>query len=205
MPGRIKTYCHLKANRVFVQGVERFAVTSGNDLKSFTGKVYREFGIKYPKFHKMDEISKLGFLTAELLLQQLNASYHGNDVGIVLANSNSTIVTDSKFQESIQDGNFFPSPAVFVYTLPNIMIGEISIRHNLRGENAFFIFDAFNIEVVNDYIEHLFGKQKIKHCIGGWVDQSHDSYEAFMYWVEPSHGNNVENLSEKVIDLYRRN
>ena len=42
--------------------------------------------------------------------------------------------------------SYYPSPAVFVYTLPNICIGEISIKYKLYSENSFFIFDSLNAE-----------------------------------------------------------
>ena len=66
------------------------------------------------------------------------------------------------------------------------MIGEISIRHKLSGENAFFIFAAFDAGFLTEYIKGLFHKQKAKACIGGWVEQSADDYEAFLYWTEQS-------------------
>ena len=64
------------------------------------------------------------------------------------------------------------------------MMGEISIRHGFRGENAFYIFENFNTNFVADYINQLFLSQKLKACIGGWVDQSSESYEAFIYWAD---------------------
>jgi hypothetical protein len=134
----------------------------------------------------MDEISKLGFLASEVLLKNKPyKDYQPEEVGIVLSNSQSTLVTDSVFQKSIEnDEQFFPSPSVFVYTLPNIMIGEISIRHGFKGENAFYIFENFHAEFITDYINQLFLSDKLKACIGGWVDQSADSNEAFIYWAD---------------------
>jgi hypothetical protein len=61
--------------------------------------------------------------------------------GIVLSNSNASLDADIKYYDSVAN---IPSPALFVYTLPNIVIGEISIKHSFKGENAFFIFDSFD-------------------------------------------------------------
>jgi len=193
MPTVITTYCHIKENKVFRDGKLLFKDNDDASLKSFLKKVYSELHLKYPKFYKMDEISKLGFLAAEVLLQNVSVdNIDSSLVGITLSNSQSTLVTDIAHQQTIQnENNYFPSPSIFVYTLPNIMIGEISIRHKFRGENAFFIFEHFNAEFVSDYINLLFKNQKIKACIGGWVDQSENQYEAFMYWAELSE--NVEN------------
>ena len=201
----VQKYCHIKNNRIYLDGRLYFEDLSTMGLKSFAVKAFRESGIKYPKFYKMDDISKLGFLAAELLMQSVSKSFLDEEVGIVLSNSHSTLITDSKFQESVSDDkNFFPSPAVFVYTLPNIMIGEISIRHKLRGENAFFIFDRFNAKIVTGYINRLFSAAKLKYCIGGWVDQSVDSYEAFLYWAEPFTEKSVavEHNEQEIEKLY---
>lgn len=182
----INTYIHIKKNRVYLDGKLLFEEPAADSLKAFTIKSFRHFKFKYPKFFKMDEISKLGFLAAEILLSNSAEQINGKDVGIVLSNSQSTLVTDKTFQNSIADKeNFFPSPSVFVYTLPNIMIGEISIRNKFKGENAFFIFDRFNAETICNHINLLNSGGKLTHCLGGWVDQSEANYEAFMYFTSP--------------------
>jgi hypothetical protein len=202
---KLATYCHIKNNRVFLDGHLLFKVGKELTIKNFLTKAFRHFKFKYPKFFKMDEISKLGFLAAELLLQQKTSQTLGESVGIVLSNSQSTLVTDTTFQQSINNPDeFFPSPSVFVYTLPNIMIGEISIRHKFMGENAFFIFDRFNAEFITEYINLLFSTDKINHCIGGWVDQSGDDYEAFMYLVsnEPDQTKTIDHSAGNIRNLY---
>jgi hypothetical protein len=134
----------------------------------------------------MDEISKLAFLTTEFLLKDFDISHYKQDeISVILSNSHSTLITDKKHQETIQDfNNFFPSPSVFVYTLPNIMIGEICIRHKLRGENAFFIVENFNAELIINHINNLFLTHKSKAFIGGWVNQSENDFEAFVFLAD---------------------
>jgi len=158
---------------------------NAEDLKTFAKLAYRHLKPSYNKFFKMDEISKLGFLAAEVLLSNIELStYKEEDVSIILSNSNSTLVTDKNHQETVDDyNNFFPSPKVFVYTLPNIMIGEISIRHKLRGENTFFIVKNFNEELIVNHINSLFLTHKSKAFVGGWINQSENNYEAFLFWV----------------------
>lgn len=206
MAASITTYCHIKGNKVFRDGKLLFEDEKDASLKSFLKKIYSELNLKYPKFYKMDEISKLGFLAAEVLMQNVPSDHlDAGQVGIVLSNSKSTLVTDIAHQQTISDeNNYFPSPSVFVYTLPNIMIGEISIRHKFRGENAFFIFDRFNAEFISDYINLLFKANKIKACLGGWVDQSENSYEAFMYWTELADNseNSVKHNAKNLKQLY---
>lgn len=178
---RIQSYCHIKQNKIYLDGELLFEETETDTLKDFAIKSIKHLKIKYPKFYKMDDICKLGFLASEILLSNIREEL-GNDIAIILSNSKSTLVTDNTFQESINSyDHFYPSPSVFVYTLPNIMIGEISIRNKFMGENAFFIFDRFNETILTDYINLLYSAGKMNNCIGGWVDHSKDDYEAFMY------------------------
>ncbi len=203
----IQTYCHLVKNKVYVDGSLVFENPEADSLASFTKSVYRHYKPKYAKFFKMDEISKLGFIAAEVLLQKgQHEHFKGSEVGIVLANSHATFVTDQSFQESIEDyNNFFPSPSVFVYTLPNIMVGEISIRNKLQGENAFFIFENFNTGFISRYINQLFDSEKLKACIGGWVNQTPTEYEAFLYWVSADKPKGISHNELEINKLFAAN
>jgi hypothetical protein len=154
--------------------------------KFLTG-IYQHFGFAYPKFYKMDMLSKLGFLSVELLLRDtgLLERYAGHDVGIILMNASSSLDTDRHHQESVLDrANYFPSPAVFVYTLPNIVIGEISIRHKIAGEGTFFIRERFDACFLVNYIRTLLDTGIIQCCITGWIETNGDDYESVIYFVE---------------------
>ena len=132
----------------------------------------------------MDRLSKLAFMAAEVLLGPPNTSRENRNIAIVLSNRASSLDTDRKYQQSISDEhNFYPSPAVFVYTLPNICIGEISIRHTLRSENSFFIFDSFTPLFLKDYAHSLLHTEKADEVLCGWVEVDEDRYEAFLYLV----------------------
>jgi hypothetical protein len=178
-------YCHITNNAVYLNGRKVFGEEEAEGPAKFTTAALRHFEIRYPKFHKMDEISRLGFLAAEMLFAEKDIK-PTVDTGIILSNASATRVTDTAFQRSIpNDEEFYPSPSVFVYTLPNIMIGEISIRHQIRGEQAFFIFERFNAAFLTDYINLLIKRRKVNNCLGGWVEQSQSDYMAFMYLVVP--------------------
>lgn len=166
----------IQNNKVILDGKELFTSDS-EDFSTFSKEAYKHFGTDYPKFFKMDNLSKLAFLGAEILLKNQS----DNDIALVLANRSSSLDTDYKYQQSIADQeNYYPSPAVFVYTLPNICIGEISIRHKLYSENSFFIFEAFNPEFLMNYSEYLLKSGKSKKVLWGWVEYFQQEYKAFM-------------------------
>lgn len=126
--------------------------------------LYRQYVKDYPKFFKMDTLSRLGFIAAELLLQDQQVDT------VILANRSASIKNDSDYLETITGDNYYPSPALFVYTLPNIVTGEIAIRHRIQGETSFYILDK---------PEHL------EPIIRSTLDKSHSSY-ALVGWCECS-------------------
>jgi hypothetical protein len=75
--------------------------------------------------------------------------------------------TDKIYQDSIEQQ---PSPAIFVYTLPNIMIGEICIRHGFKGEGLFFIEENFDKAFVTEYTAELIRSKKAVLGLAGWIE-----------------------------------
>jgi len=138
----ITASCCIGNNIVYKNGQQVFAEKDPG-LPEFLVAAYRHFEWQYPRFHKMDNLSKLGWLANEVLLQHSfkKDKYKPEDIGIVLSNASSSLDTDIKYYETTKT---MASPALFVYTLPNIVIGEISIWHHFKGENAFFITEAFD-------------------------------------------------------------
>jgi hypothetical protein len=178
----ISASCVISNNTVYKNGKVVFE-NRDTGLQEFLLSIYQHFNIKYPKFYKMDSLSKLGWLAAEILLQDSfeKGIYQPEDVGLILANANSSLDTDIKFFETTKD---IASPALFVYTLPNIMTGEICIRHNFKGENAFFIFEKFDAGFIQQYVNNLINNNTLQACICGWVDLLQDRYKAVLMLVE---------------------
>ena len=176
------------------------------DASGFLMSTYQHLGIKYPKFYKMDHLCKLGWLAAEQLLSEgeLTDKYQPEEVGIVLTNANSSLDADLKYYESVKE---FASPALFVYTLPNIVIGEISIRHKFKGENAFFIFEQFDADFIQKYVSDLFNNNILQACICGWVEWIGNNYKAVLFLVEKEQPGSANELfiTENLNKIYHLN
>ena len=141
------TYCTIRRDHVWINGRETFKATPGSE-KDFLKQLYQHLQLDYPKFYKMDNLCQLAFIASDLLLKDNKATerYRPEEISIVISNSSASLEIDTEHQGTISDkDNYFPSPAVFVYTLPNILIGEIAIRNLIKGENTFFIFDKFDV------------------------------------------------------------
>jgi hypothetical protein len=179
----IHSFCSIQNNQIVLNGVVIFE-TETQDFNSFSKKAYQHFDINYAKFFKMDNLSKLAFLGSEILLKPVINPSEENNIALLFANKSSSLDTDVKYQESISETeNYYPSPAVFVYTLPNICLGEISIRHQLKSENSFFIFEAFNFSFMENYANVLLNTKKADKVLCGWVEYFNEEYKAFLYLV----------------------
>jgi hypothetical protein len=188
----ISNYCQIEENSIYLNGHPLFELQE-IPFSEFIKSAYKELKIDYPKFFKMDNLSKLAFLTAELILKDVVLPNQENDIAIVFANQASSLDTDVKYQSSIQDkNNYFPSPAVFVYTLPNICVGEISIKHQLKTENAFFVFDQFNADFMVNYVNQLLHSGKAEKVLCGWVEFYQEKYKSFVYLADKQ-GNHIHN------------
>ena len=191
------------SNHVVYKDEIRVFEKNDMDLPAFLLSVYEHFKVKYPKFYKMDNLSKLGWLAAEVLLKHSfnTDKYQPGEIGIVLANASSSLDTDIKYFETVKN---IASPALFVYTLPNIMIGEICIRHNFKGENAFFIFEEFNAGFIQQYVNNLFNNNILQACICGWVELMEDQYKAVLFLVEKEKDRQITLFSiENVNKIYQ--
>ena len=162
-----------------------FRLNENIGADDFFISLYKYLGTDYPKFYKMDNLSKLGFLAVDLLLsdRSLMGDYSPEEVGIVLSNANASLDADINYMASVRN---IPSPALFVYTLPNIVIGEISIRHHFKGENAFFVSEKFDEAFMHFYVTDLFNRGALKACICGWVECLKEDYKAVVWLVEKS-------------------
>lgn len=168
---------------VYRNGELLFTDEKTASVPDFLVAAYKHFSIEYPKFYKMDHLCKLGFLAADVLVRggKSTEQYKPEEVGLVLSNTNASLDADIHYFETIKN---IPSPAQFVYTLPNIVIGEISIRHHYKGENAFFVSEKFDAPFMWFYVNDLFRRTALKACICGWVECLHDNYQAVLWLVE---------------------
>lgn len=161
---------------------EKLDEQEGAGHHSLLTSLYRQMIGNYPKFYKMDGLSRLGFVASEILL---NAEKGDTDVerreeegerlleerAIIFFNHSSSIASDRNYKESINDkDNYFPSPSIFVYTLPNIVTGEIAIRNHFHGETSFFILPDKAERLMEEILQASCRDDQSKSFLTGWID-----------------------------------
>ena len=133
-------------------------------------EIYRKYVGDYPKYHKMDALSRLAFLATELLLSRGDVPQDSKRATI-LFNRTSSVVADRCHLGSIaKPGEFYPSPSVFLGTLPNIATGEIAIRHGYTGETSLYITDFRDEALMKNVIGSSFSQGGFRSLICGFVD-----------------------------------
>lgn len=133
---------------------------------------YKKLGEPNMKFFKMSDLCKAVYVATENLLQDFDlTAYEPTRRAIILANSVSSLETDVEHQHIID--RHLPegaSPAVFVYTLPNVAAGEVCIKHKFQGDNIFFIEDV-DSGLSEEYARQLIANNKADIAICGWCDK----------------------------------
>ncbi len=144
----------------------------------------------------MDNLSKLGWLASEMLLKDnfQKEKYKPEEIGIILSNANASLDTDEKYFAGIKD---IPSPSLFVYTLPNIVTGEICIRNNFKGEDAFFVSDKFDSDFIKNYVAGLMDRNILQACICGWVELLREEYKVVLFLIEKNKTDNAISFSKE--------
>lgn len=190
----------IRGGSVYKNG-ELLLQNTPSDGTDFLRALYDKIGVAYPKFFKMDSLCKLAWTGAELLQKDTNFvdGYTPERKAIALCNRSSSLDTDIKHAESITSADaYFPSPAVFVYTLPNITIGEICIRQKIQGSTSFYIFEAFDADFLWKHTRTLFETSRTDAAIIGTADWLGDEYEACLMLVEKN-GNEARILTPELI------
>ena len=192
----IISYCSINKNGVNIEGRTIFVPNSGYIQPRFD-EIARRFEIVYPKYFKMDSMSKLGFLTSEILMKHLpegKPTYSPYDCGTLTANRSSSLDTDRKYLESAKR---IPGPALLVYTLPNVVNAKICIRNSFKGENMFFLADDFVSSGVIEFAEASFKTGAMKFCLCGWVELLGEDYRSLMFAIDDEKQGTGEKLNRE--------
>lgn len=161
-------------------------ISTDNKGKELLSELYKKYVGNYPKFYKMDILSKLGLIVSELLYKNSNIDDKGNETAVILFNHSSSINADKDFYATICNADdFYPSPSIFVYTLPNIVNGEMALKHSIHLETAFYVLPEYNKEAIDKIVNATLQDAEIKYCINGWIECiNSQNFEAEIQLIE---------------------
>ena len=164
---------------------------------------YRSLHVDYPKFFKMDGLSKLGFLASEMIFKDAENRFEPcENIAVICFNRSSSLDVDTQFQATINDNeNYYPSPSLFVYTLPNIVTGEIAIRNKFFGETSFYVCKEFDVKQIVRTVRNAFQDKTTTAVLVAWIEHFEAKREVFMALVENEIGD-VEFTENQLKHLY---
>ncbi len=112
--------------------------TCDTDSKTYIKGLFGSVSEPYMKFSKMDDYCKLGTTAVELLLSKTGglSQYNPYEIALVVNTDTGCIESDLTHLDNITADEYNSSPAIFVYTLPNVVAGEICIKNKFKGEGA---------------------------------------------------------------------
>ena len=157
--------------------MKQVSIPSGASLAA----LYREWAGDYPKFFKMDTLSKLGFLLTEMLVHDEPDRFTMREDRAVLVFSRAGCLADDRhYADSMKD---FPSPALFVYTLPNIVSGEICIRNKWAGESSAFVLEGYDEARIWALVRQAFQDKRTESALVAWIDCPSDDEWVTNAWL----------------------
>lgn len=166
----------VESSRILLNDKEVYS-SEFDDFQDFIRSAFKTVCAPNMKFYKMDSLSKLGYVASEVLLDDIE--YGEEDCGLILSGVYGSLDTDIRHQQIIDtETDASASPAVFVYTLPNVVEGEISIRHHIKGENTWFWSDDRTLSDMREYAALSMSAQDMKYCIVGHIDFLNGRYFA---------------------------
>lgn len=157
---KIRNSCILNREGELFHGTQKMLQGENPD------DLYTRLGLNYPKFFKMDALGKLAFLLGEIIFRE--GDEPREQTAVYAWNQYASWQADSRHLENIRKGE--PGPAVFVYTLPNIALGELAIRHKITGETCFFVAPQWDVKAVLEHAEMLLTQSGYTRVVAGWLE-----------------------------------
>ena len=172
---RVLRRLHCTPDTLSVDGEVLPAEGTGQDLLA---ALYRTRLGDNIRFFKMDPLSRLNYLCAGLLLKDIDE--RPERLGILLFSRTGAILADRRHLGTFMGTEgFYPSPAVCINTLPNVVFGEIAARYGVKGETTFLILPERDDARMEEIISATLAASGPMTLLAGWADCSApDTFEA---------------------------
>ena len=124
----------------------------------------------------------MGFIASEIILKDKENRFEPcEDTAVICFNRSASSEIDRRYQKTISDNkNYFPSPSLFVYTLPSIVLGEIAIRNNFLGETSFYISENFDAKLIIEIVKNAFFDKATRQVLFAWIENFEEKHEVLM-------------------------
>ena len=143
-------------------------------------EIFKKYLADGSRFFKMDLYSRLAYVGTTLLAKDALEGVNPEDVALFIFTLNGSVLADRKHLSTFSNPDeFYPSPAVFINTLPNVVLGEIAVRNNIKGGTTLVMLPDRDETTIDRILEASLSATRPSVMICGWVDcDAQDSFIA---------------------------
>lgn len=151
-----------------------------NRGSSLITEIFKKYLADGSRFFKMDLYSRLAYAATGLLAKDALEGSDPEDRALLFFTQNGSVLADRKHLSTFSNPEeFFPSPAVFINTLPNVVLGEIAVKNGIKGETTLVLLPHRDEAAMNRIIDATVSATRPSVMICGWVDcDAEDSFIA---------------------------
>ena len=156
------------------------AVPLENRGSALVTEIFKKYLADGSRFFKMDLYSRLAYVGTSILAKDALEASAPEDRALVIFTQNGSVLADRKHLSTFANPDeFFPSPAVFINTLPNVVLGEIAVKNSIKGETTLVLLPARDEMTMQRIINATVSAARPSALICGWMDcDAEDSYIA---------------------------
>lgn len=143
-------------------------------------EIYKSYLSDGSRFYKMDLYSRLAYVATGLLCKDSMGNCSPEDISLYFFTQNGSVLADRKHLSTFSaPGEYYPSPAIMINTLPNVVLGEIAVRNDIKGETALVMLPCRDNSIMDMVVKASVSDTHPALVICGWVDcDAEDSFTA---------------------------
>ena len=164
---------HIRPDKVVLNGKAESYESTGSALVS---EIFKKKLLDGSRFFKMDLFSRLAYVATGLLAKDALADYAPEDIALFIFTQNGSVLADRKHLSTFSNPEeFYPSPAVFINTLPNVVLGEIAVMNTIKGETTLVMLPCRDDALIDSIVKASLSSTRPSIMIYGWVDCDADN------------------------------
>ena len=143
-------------------------------------EIFKESLANGSRFFKMDLFSRLAYVAVGLLAKDAPGEYVPEETGLLIFTLNGSVLADRKHLSTFaKPDEYYPSPAIFINTLPNVVLGEMAVTHRIKGETTLVMLPGRDEETMDSILDATLAATRPSVLITGWVDcESENTFQA---------------------------
>ena len=162
------------------QTVKSVEIGPENKGASLLTEIFKESLADGSRFFKMDLFSRLAYVAVGLLAKDAPGEYVPEETGLLIFTLNGSVLADRKHLSTFaKPDEYYPSPAIFINTLPNVVLGEMAVTHRIKGETTLVMLPGRDEETMDSILDATLAATRPSVLITGWVDcESENTFQA---------------------------